>query len=222
MSYKRFDDIMHIHVFEIYSFEKQQLDPLYQVRSTIEAFNDHMAKCLIPGKYLVIDQSMNQWLGTGMPNLKKKQEFKTLADHHTFCILQMDTVSDPKPKEYDDDPGMRKLTATIKRLCRYWPRGIPTTDIVEQVEEAHGSFYVMKKDSSSVKIFTCAYRDKKVKAFILSCGTTKLAGSGGNQVTIQRPAVVDEYETHKSSVDAANNIRDNLISYHDIISTERW
>jgi hypothetical protein len=87
-----------------------------------------MAKCLIPGKYLVIDESMIQWLGTGMPNLKKVprkphpigQEFKTLADHHTFCILQMDTVSDPKLKEYDDDPGMRKLTATIKRLVKPW------------------------------------------------------------------------------------------------------
>lgn len=24
------------------------------------------------------------------------------------------------------------------------------------------------------------------------------------------------------SVDAANNLRDNMISYHDIIATERW
>jgi hypothetical protein len=81
---------------------------------------------------------------------------------------------------------------------------MPTTDIAEQVEEAHGSFYTMKKDSSSGKIFTCAHRDKKVKAFISSCGATRLSGqrnfvgSGGNQVTIQRPAVVDKYETHKS------------------------
>lgn len=251
MSYKRFNDIMQMHVFEVHSFEKQQLDPLYQIRSTIEAFNEHMAKCLTPGKYLVIDESMNQWLGTGMPNLKKVprkphpigQEFKTLADHHTFCIVQMDTVSDPRPKEYDDDPGMRKLTATVKRLVkpwfgsgrtviadswfgspdmttmlsdlglysimqitkrRYWPRGMPITDIVEQVEEADGSFYTMKKDSGSGKIFTCAYRDKKVKAFISSCGTTRLTGqrtfigSGGHLVTIQRPAVVGEYESHKS------------------------
>ena len=32
----------------------------------------------------------------------------------------MDTVSDTKPKEYNDNPGMRKLTATIKRLVKPW------------------------------------------------------------------------------------------------------
>ena len=100
------------------------------------------------------------------------------------------------------DLGLYSIMQITKR--RYWPRGMPITDIVEQVEEADGSFYTMKKDSGSGKIFTCAYRDKKVKAFISSCGTTRLTGqrtfigSGGHLVTIQRPAVVDEYESHKS------------------------
>ncbi|KAG2194272.1 hypothetical protein INT47_009682 [Mucor saturninus] len=275
MSYKRFNDIMRMHVFEVYSVEKQKVDPLYQIRSAIEAFNDHMATCVTPGKYLVVDESMNQWLGAGMPNLKNVprkphpigQEFKTLADHHTYCILRMDTVSDPKVKEFDDEPGMKKLTATMKRLVkpwfgsgrtviadswfgspamttmlsdlglysimqvakrRYWPRGMPTTDIVETVGEERGSHYTMRKVSSSGKLFVCAYRDQKVKAFVSSCSTTRLTsertflGSGGSLVAIKRPEVVDEYETHKSAVDAANNLRDNMISYHDIISTERW
>lgn len=251
MSYKRFNDILRMHVFEVPSREKQVLDPLYQIRTTIEAFNSHMPNCLVPGKYLVVDESMNQWLGTGMPNVKKVprkphpigQEFKTLADHHTYCILRMDTVSDPKDKEYDNDSGMRKLTATIKRLVkpwfgsgrtviadswfgspemtmmlselglysimqvtkrRYWPRGMPSTDIVEQVEGEYGSHFTMKKESSNHKLFVCAYRDQKVKAFVSSCGTTRLTGersfigSGGNVVTILRPEVVQEYETHKS------------------------
>ncbi|PHZ09580.1 uncharacterized protein RHIMIDRAFT_294402 [Rhizopus microsporus ATCC 52813] len=43
-----------------------------------------------------------------------------------------------------------------------------------------------------------------------------------NLVTIKHPEVIDGFERHKSSVDAANNLRDNLTSYHDIISTERW
>lgn len=251
MSHKRFLDIMRMHVFEVYSKTEQQRDPLYQIRSTIAAFNQHMPECVTPGMYLVVDESMNQWLGTGMPNLKKVprkphpigQEFKTLADHHTYCILQMDAVSDPVSKEFDNELGMRKLTATIKRLTkpwfgsgrtviadswfgspdmttilsglglysimqvckrRYWPRGMPETDIVEQVEPEIGSYYTMKKDSSSSKLFVCAYRDQKVKAFVSSCGTTRLSsertfiGSGGNLVTIRRPAVVDEYERHKS------------------------
>ncbi|ORE10367.1 hypothetical protein BCV72DRAFT_26222 [Rhizopus microsporus var. microsporus] len=126
MSFNRFSDIMKMHVFEIPSKQAQELDPLYQIRSTIQAFNDHMAKCIIPGKYLVIDDSMNQWLGAGTPNLKKVprklhpigQEFKTLADNHCYCILRVDTVSDPCPKEFDKDPGMKKLAATVKRLVK--------------------------------------------------------------------------------------------------------
>jgi hypothetical protein len=71
MSQKRFKDIVRMHVFEVYSLEKLNSDPLYQIRSTIDAFNDHMAKCVIRAKYLVIDESMNQWLGIGIPNVKK-------------------------------------------------------------------------------------------------------------------------------------------------------
>ncbi|EPB90330.1 hypothetical protein HMPREF1544_02856 [Mucor circinelloides 1006PhL] len=215
-----------------------------------------------------------------MPNLKKVprkphpigQEFKTLADRHSYCILQMDTVSDAVSKEYDNKPGVKKLMATIKRWLvkpwfgsgrtviadswfgsspdmtamlsdlglysimqvtkrRYWPRGMPVTDIVEQLEPAHGSHHytMMKKNSDSGTIFVCSYRDRKVKAFISSCGTiSRLDGQrtsvsfGSLEVAANRPDVVNKYETHKSSVDAANNLRDNKISYHDIISTERW
>jgi hypothetical protein len=99
---------------------------LYQIRSTLNAFNDHLNNCLIPGKYLVIDETMNQWLGVGMPNLKKVprkphpigQEFKSVADYHTNCIIRLDTVSDPCVKEFDNEEGMRTLTATVKRLTK--------------------------------------------------------------------------------------------------------
>lgn len=70
MSYNRFKTIMKMHVFEVPNKEKQENDPLYQISSTIKAFNSHMPACLEPAKYLVIDESMNQWLGVGMPNLK--------------------------------------------------------------------------------------------------------------------------------------------------------
>ncbi|KAK4514532.1 uncharacterized protein ATC70_002130 [Mucor velutinosus] len=186
-----------------------------------------------------------------MPNIKKVprkphpigQEFKTLADCHTSCILRMDTVSDPV-SEFGNEPGMKKLTATVKRLVqpwfgsgrtviadfwfgspdmvkmlfklglffimqvckrRYWPRGMPQTDIVEKVEEAYGSCYTMSKClGNGSSLFTCDYRDQKVKAFVSSCSTTILTGKKvleGTHVriiTIQRPEVAEEYETHKS------------------------
>ncbi|CEP11427.1 hypothetical protein [Parasitella parasitica] len=225
MSQNRFNAIMRMHVFEEPSRAKQIDDSLYQIHASIQVFNDHMPSCLTPGKYLVIDESMNQWLGIGMSNLKVPrkpdpigQEFKTLADHHTFCVLRIDTVSDPKAKEYDDE-GMRQLTATVKRLVkpwfamltelglysimqvakrRYWPRGMPATDIVEHTDSETGSYFIMRNQQRGM--FVCAFRHLKVKAFISSCETTRLT----------------------SSVDAANNLRDNMISCHDVISTERW
>jgi hypothetical protein len=89
------------------------------------AFNDHLSECLIPGKYLVVDETMNQWLDTGMPNLKKAprkshpigQEFKSVADYDTNCLIRLDTVSDPCAKEYYNDESKRNLTVTVKRLA---------------------------------------------------------------------------------------------------------
>lgn len=98
--------------------------------------------------------------------------------------------------------GLHSIMQVTKR--RFWPRGMPSTDIIEQVEEEHGSYYTMKKISTDHKIFVCAYRDQKIKAFVSSCSTTRLTGqrsfvgSGGNIVTVSRPEVVEEYETHKS------------------------
>jgi hypothetical protein len=61
-----------------------------------------------------------------------------------------------------------------------------------------------KNCTGSKKIFVCAYRDLKVKAFVSSCGTTvssvyrSIEDVNGGSVTINRPEVVEEYETHKS------------------------
>jgi hypothetical protein len=63
-----------------------------------------------------------------MFNLKKDpkkqhsigQEFKTLVDHHTLCILRMDAIGNPRPKYYDEHIDMHKLTVTVKRLVKPW------------------------------------------------------------------------------------------------------
>ncbi|CEP16615.1 hypothetical protein [Parasitella parasitica] len=175
---------------------------------------------MTPGKYLVFDESMNQCLGIGMANL-----------------------NDPRPEEYDSDESMRKLTATMKRLVkpwfstgrtdsimqvakrRYWPRSMPTTDVVEHTDIEPGSFFTMKNQQRGM--FVTSFRHLKVKAFISSCGTTRLSGScavepKGKIKQFARPAAIDGYEKHKSLVDAANNLRDNMICYHDVISSEQW
>ncbi|KAI8076930.1 hypothetical protein BDF21DRAFT_453112 [Thamnidium elegans] len=48
-------------------------------------------------------------------------------------------------------------------------------------------------------------------------GYQEVNGSG-----LRRPQVFEDYESQKSSVDANNNRRDNMVSFHDIIKTYRW
>lgn len=126
MRYDRFASILSLHIFEVPSGRRLAADSLYQIRGYLKAFNATLSEALIPGRYLCVDESMNQWLGNGIPNVKKVprkphpigQEFKTLADHDTFCIIQLDTVSDPVKKRYDDTD--RNLIATVKRLTEPW------------------------------------------------------------------------------------------------------
>jgi hypothetical protein len=117
---KRFNNIMRMHISEVPSKEKQVNQP------TLNAFNDHMKGCLTPGKHSIIDEIMNQQLGVRMLNLKKVprkpqpigQEFKPLADYYPNTTICLDTVSDPQPKEFDNEPGIRNLLDTVKRLAK--------------------------------------------------------------------------------------------------------
>ncbi|KAG2193134.1 hypothetical protein INT47_006434 [Mucor saturninus] len=250
---------------------RNMADPLYQINRFLAAFNETLSKALVTEKYLCIDESINQWLGSGKPNLKKVprkphpigQEFKTLADNHTYCILQLDTVSDKAPKEFDDVD--RNLVATVKRLCKpwftsgrtiiadcwfgspemttklldqglfsimqvnkraYWPRGMPSTDIIQCLCPERNSFAAMSKvDDSGRTIFVCLYRDKKAKALISSCSTTTPSTQfyqDSNGSVLRRPQIFQDYETQKSSVDANNNRRDNMVSIHDAMKKYRW
>jgi hypothetical protein len=76
--------------------------------------------------------------------------------------------------------------------------------------------------------------------FIIIIGERHFRNDSDRIVTIKRPEVFEEYSTHKGkkqicisfstyliiihigSVDIANNRRDYLTSYHDVISTESW
>ncbi|SAL95656.1 hypothetical protein, partial, partial [Absidia glauca] len=102
-------------------------DPLYQPRSFLTAYNNHVATTMRPGRHMCVDESMNQWLGEGMPNLKKVprkphsigQEYKTIADNVTCIIMRMDFCGDPlqrKPRPNED----RSIVATVKRLTEPW------------------------------------------------------------------------------------------------------
>jgi hypothetical protein len=93
----------------------------------LHAFNANLADALIPGKYLCVDESMNQWLGKGAPNLKKiprkphsiGQEFKTVADTTNCCIIQLDFTGDTVDAEFDDQYSSKNI-ASFCRLTSPW------------------------------------------------------------------------------------------------------
>jgi hypothetical protein len=65
---------------------------------------------------------MNQWLGHGMPNLKKiprkphsiGQEYKTTAETDYCCIIRLDINGDILPQKFED----RDTPKTIASVCR--------------------------------------------------------------------------------------------------------
>ncbi|KAG0188944.1 hypothetical protein DFQ28_004124 [Apophysomyces sp. BC1034] len=81
---------------------------------------------MAPGRYMCVDESMNQWLEMGMPNIKKVlrkshpigQEYKCIADNISRIIMRLDFVSDPFPKKFDDTD--RNLVTAVKRLTESW------------------------------------------------------------------------------------------------------
>jgi Transposase IS4 len=270
ISLERFEQLIRMHVFTVPDGRQHAEDKLYQIRGFLQAFNDNLEAALEPGRYLCVDESMNQWLGHGMPILKKiprkphpiGMEFKTVADTATNCIIRLDFSGDQLVRRYDN--LYAKTIATVCRLVepwfrsgrtviadswfgspamvralkeqglfsimqvkkkRYWPRGMPAEDIISSLGMTLGDSQCLKSRTDG--IFLVALRDIKPKCVIASAGSV----SPGETVTrwvdnqlreFRRPAVFDEYEHHKSAVDIANNRRDNMPSFHDVMKTYRW
>lgn len=107
-------------------------DKLYQVRNFLDAYNRHLVGAMEPGETMCIDESMNQWLGTGMPNLKKVprkphsigQEYKCIADTETCVILRLEFTGDwlhyAGTRNGRDANGDRSIVSTVKRLTSPW------------------------------------------------------------------------------------------------------
>ncbi|OAD00941.1 hypothetical protein MUCCIDRAFT_164856 [Mucor lusitanicus CBS 277.49] len=127
MSMERFNAISKMHVFTTPDARAYAADKLYQLRAFVDAYNDNLTNVIVlPGKYLCVDESMNQWLGHGMPNLNKiprkphsiGQEYKTTADCNTCCIIRLDITGDEQPKKFDG--VFPKTIATALRLVEPW------------------------------------------------------------------------------------------------------
>ncbi|SAL99586.1 hypothetical protein [Absidia glauca] len=211
MTMKRFDDITQLHVFVVPDGELAKADPLYQPRSFLTAFNNHVATTMRPGRSIVatVKRLTEPW-------------------HYSGRVIVADS--------WFGSPEMaRKLMVSdftpsckfVKRL--HWPKGMPAADTVQELGPGYGSKIFMKSTVPGEHLFVGAFRDLKVKALVSTCGTT-IDGNirrfwdpnGKEWVEVVRPKVFDEYESYKSSVDISNNRRDNMTNFHDVMRTYRW
>ncbi|KAI9265242.1 hypothetical protein BDA99DRAFT_579968 [Phascolomyces articulosus] len=93
---------------------------------------------------------------------------------------------------------------------RYWPRGMPPNDIVDGLDGVPGSVAVMK--SREYSTFVAA----------LPSGNVGKRWINDQLIPFNRLLVFEEYELHKGAVDTANNRRDNISFFHDVMKTYRW
>ncbi|KAL1931894.1 hypothetical protein VTP01DRAFT_8950 [Rhizomucor pusillus] len=127
MNRQRFDFIMQMHIYYRPGAARGEEKPFYQFRDFVKTYNDNFADALTPGRYLCVDESMCQWLGKRMPFLKKvvrkphpvDQEYKTLADAATNCIIRVDVNGDTVPQEFDDIFSM-KTVVSVAKLTKPW------------------------------------------------------------------------------------------------------
>jgi len=81
---------------------------------------------------------------------------------------------------------------------------------------------------NDVDLTVCSIRDRKDIVLLASCSTTILGTEvnryikGYGSTTFCRPVVFDEYNEFRSAVDILNNLRDNSLSYHDILGSKRF
>ncbi|KAI7868977.1 uncharacterized protein EV154DRAFT_571283 [Mucor mucedo] len=219
MEYDRFFAILIFHVFEVPSEAQQLLDPRYQIRRFLDAFNKTLAKALTPENL------------TPSAKNSRRSLIMTLT-----ALSILDTVRDPVKKKYDDVD--RNLIATLKRLCEPWFfNGRPIIgdswfgspemtcvlldhglhSIMQCLRTERGSYVAMSKsDHHGHHIFAYAFKNN---TSMTSNVPRTYKGINGQIVTITRRLVFHDYESHKSSIDANNNSRDNMISFYDIMKT---
>jgi Transposase IS4 len=81
-------------------------------------------------------------------------------------------------------------------------------------------------------MFFAALRDRKPAYLLATCSTTgpgetvthivKNKKGVSSEATFVRPVVFDDFSRGRNAVDAHNNLRDNMISYHDILRGDSW
>ncbi|RHZ82423.1 hypothetical protein Glove_109g106 [Diversispora epigaea] len=196
-------------------------DPFYFAQKFHNEFNENLAKAITPGSPF-------------QRKIPRKPhpigcEFKTMADARTNLFLQLDPV---EPPEYSSKKKFAEHSATIAtmlRLTEPWfssGRTIIADSWFDALESDYGSFISRVGKFDDVDLTLCSLRDRKNTVLLASCSTTNLKNEvtryikGHGNVKFHRPAVFDEYNEYRSAIDILNNLCDNALSYHDVLTTK--
>ena len=127
LSYSRFRRLMQ--AFTLPQYSECQTEPFSVIRRFVDEWNQVMQRCISPGPILVVDESMGQWLGKGMPGLMfvarkptpNGREAHTTADADTGCIINYEIYEGKTLMA--DKKHVRELgagTAAALRLTAPW------------------------------------------------------------------------------------------------------
>ncbi|CAG8801626.1 16748_t:CDS:2, partial [Gigaspora margarita] len=182
-----------------------------------DEFNENLAKATQPGYYLCIDESVYQWMG---------KVNKALADAQTNLFLQLNPAEPPeyslKKKFSNQYPA---TVASILRLVELWfysGRTIisnlwfgSTDACISLYNYGLYSILQIKNVAIGLKIFLMILPillmshmgPLSVEQETLDCGAIKF----------KRPVIFDEFNEFRSAMDILNNLRDNSLSYYDVL-----
>ncbi|RHZ83449.1 hypothetical protein Glove_92g59 [Diversispora epigaea] len=242
MSHRRFRDI--VKYLKLTNVPTDNDDPFHFARKFHNVFNENLAKAIIPCSFFCIDKSMCQWMVNLLvqldpceppehTNKKKFSEYSaTIA-----TILRLTEpwfnsgrtiIADSWFGSVNDctilyKHGFYSILQLKKR--RYWPKNIPY-DITDALGSAYGSFVSRTGKFDNVDLTLCSIHDRKNIVLLASCSTTNLKTEitryikGHGNVKFRRPAIFDEYNEYRSAIDIFNNLRDNALSYHNVLTTK--
>ncbi|KAG2194116.1 hypothetical protein INT47_003059 [Mucor saturninus] len=240
MEMSRFNDISKLHVFVVPNGELANTDPLYQPLSFLKAFNYRMEETWhaqlkkVPRKPHPIGQEYKtiadnvtciimrmDFCGDPLQRRPRPTEDRSIAAtvkqltepwYHSGRVIIADSwFGSPKMARKRLEVGLHSIMQVCKRL--YWPKGMPTTDIVQSLGPEYSSSLFMKLTVPGEHLFVGAFRDLK-----------KGYQRRKKELMIELYLYISSIttETNKSSVDTSNNRRDNLINFHDVMRTYRW
>ena len=133
LSYGRFRRRMQAFTLPQYPAIEGKNDLFCFIRRFVDEWNVAMQHCISPGKFLVVDESMGQWLGKGMPGLMyvarkptpNGREGHTTADAETGCIIFYEVYEGKilmAEKEHVNELGAG--TAIALRLTAPWVHSV--------------------------------------------------------------------------------------------------